>query len=116
MSRGLGKMQRFWVQVACNNINPWTFDELCRSAFPEAYEPGQEMRPSLKRSLRRALKKLVDERTIIPLGAGGRADPLRYCINPNCLKADDPRVGKIMGHLKPFGFYMKDGGLMISHH
>lgn len=117
MSRGFGKMQRFWLQVAAKNRKPWTFDELCRSAFPEAYEPDVEMRPSFRRSLRRALKRLVDKKSIIPLGAGGPGAPYRYCINPMLLSADNPLRGKIMTHLEPFGFYMDaQGQLILKHH
>jgi hypothetical protein len=118
MCRGLGKLQRFWIKVAASDESvskPWTFDELCRSAFPEAYEPSMEMRPSFKRSLRRALKKLVDDQNIIPLGAGGPSNPYRYCINPMLLPAD--RRGEILPHLEPYGFYMgADGQLTLRHH
>jgi len=116
MSRGLGKLQRFWLAVAAKG-GVWTFDEICRSAWPEAYEPGFEMSSSLKRSLRRALKKMVDEHTLIALGNGGPADPFRYCINPSLFSTNDARRDDLMKHLQPYGFYWgADGNLVARHH
>jgi hypothetical protein len=117
MSRGYGRIQRFWLNVARGAGKPWTFDEICRSAFPECYEPGTEMRASFKRSLRRALREIVDDHNIIPLGRGGRCDPTRYCIHPQLLDADNPRRAELMTHLESFGFYWgPDGNLMLRHH
>jgi hypothetical protein len=113
MSRGHGRLQRFWIKVAAHGEGEiWTFDDLCRSAFPEAYEPGMEMKPSFKRSLRRALKGMVEDGNIIPLGAGGRTDPFRYCINPSLLRADNPRRDSVMKHLQPHGFYWSPEGVL----
>jgi hypothetical protein len=109
-------MQRFWFAIAARG-GLWTFDEICRSAWPEAFEPGQVMSPSFKRSLRRALKKMVDDRDLLALGSGGPADPFRYCINPSHFKADDSRRDELMKHLQPYGFYWgTDGHLMARHH
>jgi hypothetical protein len=68
MSRGLGKMQRFWVQIAaCDDsiAKPWSFAEICRNAI-EIEEAA--MRPALKRSLRRALADVVKFNLVICLG------------------------------------------------
>jgi hypothetical protein len=109
MSRGYGKLQRFWIQIAAHNDNlakPWTFAEICRSAF-EVEEA--DMTPAIKRSLRRALQGLVKDKMIICLGtrkgAHGRRGyfPARYILNPTLLKPDDPRVAAICEHLARCG-------------
>ncbi len=111
-------MQWLLWAAAANKDRPWTFDEFCRSEFPRAYEPGKVMRKSFKRSLRRSLLRLVELGKIIPLGIGGRAEPTRYCINPSSITNDDEFVAKIMEHLKPYGFEMKENGRLWlrGHH
>jgi hypothetical protein len=46
--------------------------------------------PSRVRSLRRALRTLIDKGFVIELGRGGRRQPFRYCAHP----ADTEAVGK----------------------
>jgi hypothetical protein len=60
---------------------------------------------------------MVDDRLIVLLGAGGRGDPYRYCINPMLLQPDDPARDELMKELAPYGFRMDaDGNLMLGHH
>jgi hypothetical protein len=88
---------------------PVTFDGLCERV-------NFKQRLSLERSMRRALKSLVDERIIIALGGGGPGDPHRYCINPTLLPPGR-RVVRLMTHLEPEGFSINaDGELIISLH
>jgi hypothetical protein len=109
MSRGLGKMQRFWVQIAaCDDsiAKPWSFAEICRNAI-EIEEAA--MRPALKRSLRRALADVVKFNLVICLGTrrgvfvrmGYR--PARYMLNPSVLPRGDPRIATINAHLAKCG-------------
>jgi hypothetical protein len=116
MSRGLGKLQSFWLRVASAQRGLWTFDELCRSAFPESYKPGFEMRPSVKRSLRRALRRMIDDNNIVAVGGGGPSDPHRYCINPTLFPDEDSRRNEAVARLVPFGFCVVDGILALRHH
>jgi hypothetical protein len=55
---------------------------------------------------------LADGRSILCLGAGGRADPTRYCLNPMLLSTDDERAG-VMRHLEPLGYFWDGGQLML---
>src|SRR6202035_5353930 len=41
-----------------------------------------KLRPSHERSLRRALRRLCEQRFLVPLGDGGRGEPLRYFFHP----------------------------------
>jgi hypothetical protein len=52
---------------------PLTFAEIRGDSAPS---------PSLERSVRRALHKLVQNGALIAMGDGGRADPFRYFLNP----------------------------------
>ena len=65
-----------------------TFADILARAFPDGrYEadmvkalgPGKVARV---RSLRRAMKSLVDDHSLIAIGEGGPADPKRYWLNP----------------------------------
>jgi hypothetical protein len=84
MSRGWGQTQ-WMVHKAFRDGRVWTFDQLCRFLYPNAFEPGFHLKTSAARSLRRALARLVEEGYIIALGSGGRASPYRYAFNPNHL-------------------------------
>ena len=48
----------------------------------EAVEAGIWVSPSLERSLRRALYRMVRGGELIAIGDGGRAEPYRYFIHP----------------------------------
>ena len=109
MSRGFRKLQRFWIQIAKSDeslAKPWSFAEICRNAF-EVEEP--DMKPAFKRSLRRALQGLADDRVIICLGtrkgAHGRLGyfPARYILNPTLLEPNDPHVATICEYLAKCG-------------
>jgi hypothetical protein len=78
MSRGYGVMMQVLSGVLRKSAQPMTFDQIRRKAFPEAFKPGYELRASAERSLRRALKNLVDRGSILATGEGGPGDPKRY--------------------------------------
>jgi hypothetical protein len=107
VSRGLGYLQRYLFSMLLNAGKPMTFAEIRRIAKP--HENGYD--PHLERSIRRTLKKLVDDRTVIPLGRGGPGDPHRYCIHPQFLP-DADRVAEVMEHLEPEGFYLDSKGVL----
>jgi hypothetical protein len=88
MSRGPGKLQRYLTDLVMGSDKPMTFADIQAIAFPKgSYEAdmakmfGGSSVPVV-RSLRRALKGLVDDRTLIAIGEGGRSDPKRYWLNP----------------------------------
>jgi hypothetical protein len=102
-------MQQFWLRIAAADegiVKPWTFAEICRSAF-EVEEA--DMRPAFKRSLRRALQGVVRDNLIICLGTRRGVYghfgyyPARYVLNPRVLKPDDPRVATLEAHLAAVG-------------
>src|SRR5712672_4055218 len=118
MSKGFGRLQSFWIQIAANKEstkNPWTFDEVCRSALD--CDPVQ-MRPALKRSRRRALKGMVDDNHIICLGTRGSCHghhgyfPARYVLNPVLLDNKDPRRKDLVAHLAKCGIEVQGGDLV----
>jgi hypothetical protein len=109
MSKGYGKTQRFWIQIASSKEcikEPWSFDGICRSVLK--CDPAK-MRPSLKRSLRRALQGLVKAHMIIYLGTGRGSlgyrgyRPARYVLNPQLLDNKDPRKKHLVAHLAKCG-------------
>jgi hypothetical protein len=88
MSRGLGYVQQYLIRHLRHSKKPMTFADILARAFPEgSYEAdmakalgsGQVARI---RSLRRAMKSLVDDNMLIAIGEGGPADPKRYWLNP----------------------------------
>jgi hypothetical protein len=83
MSRGPGVMQKYLVYLVSGHHKPVTFAEL-RSVILKADHapPDHVLRPSVERSLRRALQSLVRDEVLIALGSGGRGDPHRYLFNP----------------------------------
>ena len=76
MSRGHGLRQRSLLALIQDADGATTFQEIAQALCP------QELSGSVRRSMRRALKGLVDEGAVLALGAGGRGEPHRYCINP----------------------------------
>jgi hypothetical protein len=82
MSRGPGKLQRYLFQtLSVKPDTPLSFAEILQIAYPS--EPYEYRSGSSEiRSLRRALHTMVRDKIVLALGAGGPADPHRYCINP----------------------------------
>ena len=78
MSRGPGRLQRALWQAIQQHGKPMAFAEI----RAEVVEAGIWVSPSLERSLRRALYRMVSDGELIALGSGGRADPHRYFIHP----------------------------------
>jgi hypothetical protein len=73
--------QRWVFATLCEQGKPVTFAELRTLAEPDATLRLALRDASLERSLRRALNGMIRDKTVIALGAGGRADPYRYAIN-----------------------------------
>jgi hypothetical protein len=82
MSRGLGWLQRYLFSTLLQSDEPLTFEEILQIAKPHEHA----YQPHMPRSMRRALHKMVEDNAVWAIGAGGRADPHRYGINPG-LKA-----------------------------
>jgi hypothetical protein len=81
MSRGVGMLQRYLFQAMRHSGKPLTFAEILETAYPP--EPHEYQPVSWEiRSLRRALYTMVKDNGVTRTGAGGPADPYRYCINP----------------------------------
>jgi hypothetical protein len=76
------------MKMILHSSDPLTFAEIMAVAFPEgSYE--SDMAKTIGgsnvgsvRSLRRALKRLCDDGSIMIIGKGGRSDPHRYWVDP----------------------------------
>jgi hypothetical protein len=82
MSRGLGKLQRYLLDLISHQ--PMTFAEM------RAIAHGDDtilftMMPQPERSLRRALRKLIDDGAVATTGTGGPRSPFRYHLRPAVL-------------------------------
>jgi hypothetical protein len=75
VSRGLGKFQRNVFEIIRAHGKPMTFAEIL------GIDEGPFL-PSVIRSVRRAVHKLVKDGTLITVGGGGRGDPYRYFFDP----------------------------------
>ena len=91
MSRGHGCIQDYLMKMILRSPDPLTFAQIMAIAFPEgSYESdmakiiGGSNVGSI-RSLRRALKRLCDDGSIMIIGKGGRSDPHRYWVDPMML-------------------------------
>ena len=73
MSRGLGRLQRGLWQEIRQHGKPMAFAEI----RAEVVKAGIWVSPSLERSLRRALYRMVSDGELIAIGSGGRADNQR---------------------------------------
>ena len=83
-------MQRWVFDAIHRHGKPVTFVELRATLLKVTNAPaGAYLLPSPERSLRRALHSMVRDKTLISLGAGGRADPYRYSLNPIMLAMRD---------------------------
>src|SRR5262245_43525085 len=83
MSRGPGQLQLYVVGMIRRHGKPMTFADI-RVEILRGTDapPGAELRPSVVRSLRRALHRLAKDGVLMAIGDGGRGDPFRYFINP----------------------------------
>ena len=101
MRRGFGIIQRCLFASIRDADKLMTFEEVAQTLYPEAFKPGYELRASMRRSTRRALKKLIDDRDILALGKGGRGDPHRYCFNPIAfLQIKEAKIDRFEAGLK----------------
>lgn len=79
MSRGLGRKQRHLLrQLKHKSL---TFTEIERDILGSLY-PEFALKPTAKRSWRRALQKLVEAKLVMATGHGGHGDPYRYHFDP----------------------------------
>ena len=83
MSRGPGRIQQYLLMMLYRQNTAMTFTEIKRIARPHE----DTYRPDLERSMRRALKGLVDREIVLEDGKGRRGDPCRYRINPTAIQA-----------------------------
>jgi hypothetical protein len=126
MSRGYRKQQRFWLDLASNRFSDfdasegWTFSKVCEACWPGAKEAdapyrciGLDSHASEKRSMRRALQGLVEERAIIAIGSP-RNPKRAYLINPYILSEDDPLRAKILESLALDGLTISPCGHFAS--
>lgn len=104
-----GTVQRYLVKLVVNSDKPMTFADILACAYPEGSYEGDmvkefgQVNVGRVRSLRRALKNLVDDETLIAIGEGGPADPKRYWLNPlmmalcdNWNKEDLDRISAVL--------------------
>jgi hypothetical protein len=85
MSRGPGRMQRALFVLVRRHGKPMTFREMCISFMQANGENSPDtklIKPTFQRSMRRALKKMVDDGSLMALGDGGPGDPKRYWLDP----------------------------------
>ena len=91
MSRGHGALQDYLMKMILHSPDPLTFAQIMAIAFPEGtYESDMAKiiggsRVGAIRSLRRALRRLCDDGSIMIIGNGGRSDPHRYWLDPMML-------------------------------
>ena len=78
LSRGPGRLQRALWQTIRQHGKPMGFAEI----RAEVVRAGIWVSPSVERSLRRALHRMVSDGGLFAIGSGGRADPHCYFIHP----------------------------------
>jgi hypothetical protein len=112
MSRGLGKMQNALLWVIEHHGKPLTFAEICAEwaelakldGIPFPADPA-ELRPSVVRSWRRALHRMVATSVLIALGDGRPGNPYRYFLHPVFIfgeMGDTPEAQALMKALEDF--------------
>jgi hypothetical protein len=101
MSRGFGRLQNALMDGIRHHGKPMTFGDI-RAVINPDLEPGERLRVSLERSLRRALHRLVSDGMLIAMGEGGPGEPLRYFINPVSIgmMGDTPEAHALQEALK----------------
>ncbi len=104
MSRGLGQSQRFLLVCIRRSRKPITFAEICTIILQElgVNDPDRKLKPTFERSLRRSLKRMVDDAILMALGRGGPGDPQRYCTNPlmHALGGDEEEFERVSAMVK----------------
>jgi len=81
MSRGPGKLQRALWELILEHGKPITFAEI-RVGLLQEMGDDYRLRPSVVRSLRRALHRMAEDGELMAIDDGGRAEPYRYFIHP----------------------------------
>ena len=120
MSKGWGRNERFWFDLACNYYTEfdasggWTFSKVCAAIWPNLtqYEI-RLLKAGRLRALRRALQGLVRNRIILDIG--GPSSPKRaYLINPHVLSEDDPLRAQILAGLAEQGVTVSNCGHFVA--
>jgi hypothetical protein len=83
----LGSVERLLGHHITTLSKPSTFAEIMESLLAEIgsnepFEIWRDNRSSRVRSLRRALRSLIDKGFVVEIGRGGRRDPFRYFLHP----------------------------------
>src|SRR5262245_30563645 len=88
MSRGHGALQNYLMEMILHSPDPMTFAQIMAIAFPAgSFESDMAKivggsKVGGVRLLRRALRRLCDDGSIMMIGEGGRGDPHRYWVDP----------------------------------
>ena len=95
MSRGPGRLQRLLFRTIRRHGKPMTFPEI-HSKILQAWhaETGdwqdwQATPAAFEHSLRRTLRRMVDDQRVLAVCSGDRRDPHRYCIDPVIIAIGD---------------------------
>jgi hypothetical protein len=94
MSRGFGCLERFFLEIIIASAKPMTFADIIESELPGSgyngsFKAWRDDHGGRVRSMRRALRTLIDKGYVVELGRGGRRQPFRYCLDPE-IKVKEP--------------------------
>jgi hypothetical protein len=97
----MGSLERLMFTNIRDSAEPMTFAVLMESilaseGYNGTFQMWREDHASLLRSIRRALRSLIDKGFIIALGRGGRRQPFRYFLNPELFKAAGKKISDEM--------------------
>jgi hypothetical protein len=111
VSRGLGSLQRDIKEVLAKTVDdcgPLGIDDLRQWLIARAGGGREDaLRPARERSLRRAIKGLVDRGEILASGNGGPGDPRRYT-TVECFASATGETVKDTAHAKAIVAEMSD--------
>jgi hypothetical protein len=111
MSRGMGKIQRCLFGILARHNRPMTFEEIMHP--PPKHGCGHH--PQFVRSVRRSLRKMIDDNTVVTIGKGGPRDPFRYCHNPRLIAAfAGEAYDELMDAIQADGGHMAIGGTLYA--
>ena len=100
MSRGWGRRQKdLFFYIRDDAAGPMTFEEIAKALYQ--IPDGRVLRQPIERSLRRALRRLVDDTLVLALGPGGRSNPHRYLVAPQIyLRLTPPQMDRFASGMK----------------
>jgi hypothetical protein len=101
MSRGAGKLETMLFSVICESSKLVTFAAIVETLLAEQGYNGtftmwRDDNASGVRSMRRALRTLIDKGFVAELGCGGRRQPFRYCVDPEIAESVSPETRAMM--------------------